>query len=138
MAIESGTDVPIRGWLLVLCGYLAIWQPLNLAVAASGALLSLPVRGWPLAAVLVARLGVTALGIGAVKSVVERRPAALGMTRLALVLSLVTELFLYATSIAPNNRVPGDTPLYVAWSLAFHLGWLTYLQRSVRVRRTLR
>lgn len=137
METEPGAGVPIRGWLLVLCGCLAVWQPLNLAVAASAALSALPIRGWPLAAVLGARLGVTALGIGAVKAIVERRPAALGMTRLALVLSLAAELFVYASSIAPNNRVPGDTPLYVAWTIAYHGGWLAYLQRSARVRRTL-
>jgi hypothetical protein len=87
--------------------------------------------------VLVLRLAVAALGIGAARAILGRHPAALGMTRLALVLSLAMDLLVYATSIVPNNRVPGDTPLYVAWTLVYHGGWLVYLQRSARVRRTL-
>lgn len=137
MGTDQGRDVKIGGWLLVLCVCLAVWQPLNVAVAAAGAIAALPVRGWPLGALLVARIAITALGVGAARAILGRRPAALPMTRAALVLSGAMELFVYATSFFPNNRMPGDTPLYVAWSLVFHAGWLLYLQRSARVRHTL-
>ena len=33
----------------------------------------------------------------------------------------------------PTNRLPGDTPLYVAWTLAYYGGWLLYVVRSRRV-----
>ena len=40
------------------------------------------------------------------------------------------DLVVYETAIFPNNRMPGDTPFYVAASLAYHLGWIIYLWRS--------
>lgn len=124
----------IRGWLLLLCAWLAVWQPLNLAVAASEALMALPVRGWPLGVLLVGRVIVTAIGVAAARSIWDLRPGALGLTRAAIVLSGAGQLFVYATSIAPNNRMPGDTPLYVVATVAVHAGWLIYLARSARVR----
>jgi hypothetical protein len=130
-------DTRAAGWLLVLCGCLALWQPLNLAVAAATALAALPIRGWPLGLLLMVRIGVAALGVAAAVAILDRRPTALALARAALVLSCATELFVYATSIFPNNRMPGDTPLYVAWTIAFHGGWLLYLSRSKRVRETL-
>lgn len=125
------------GWLLVLCFFLAIWQPVNLAMAASSALMALPVRGLPLALVLAARVVVTAGGIASAIAIYHRHPGATTMAKVALVLSSGVELFVYSTPYFPNNRLPGDTVLYIAWSLAFHGAWLAYLFRSVRVRRTL-
>jgi hypothetical protein len=130
-------DTRTGGWLLILCGCLALWQPLNLAIAAAAALAALPIRGWPLGALLAVRVAVAALGVGAATAILDRRPTALGLARAALVLSCATELFVYSTSIFPNNRIPGDTPLYVAWTLLFHGAWLMYLSRSRRVRETL-
>jgi hypothetical protein len=130
-------DTRAAGWLLVLCGCLALWQPLNLAAAAATALAALPIRGWPLGFLLMVRIGVTALGVAAAVAIIDRRPAALALARAALVLSCATDLFVYSTSIFPNNRMPGETPLYVAWTIAFHGGWLLYLSRSKRVRKTL-
>jgi hypothetical protein len=127
----------VGGWLLVLCVCLAVWQPLNLAVAASAAMAALPVRGWPLGVLLGVRVVVTALGVGAALAIIGRRPGALALTRTALVVSAATELVVYGTSVFPNNRAPGDTPWYVAWTLVFHGGWLLYLWRSTRVRATL-
>jgi hypothetical protein len=125
---------PVRGWLAVLCVWLALWQPLSLAFAAAEALAALPVRGWPLGLLLVARLVVTAIGLAAARAVWERRPGAPALTRAAIVLSGVSQLLVYATSIAPNNRVPGDTPLYVVATVIVHAGWMMYLARSNRVR----
>src|SRR5262245_15425652 len=130
-------DTRTGGWLLILCGFLAIWQPLTLAVAAAAALGALPIRGWPLGVLLAVRVPTAALGVGAALAVLDRRPTALVLARTALVLSCATELFVYATSIFPNNRVPGDTPLYVAWTLLVHGAWLVYLSRSKRVREVL-
>lgn len=96
--------------------------------------MALPVRGWPLGALIVGRVMVTAIGVAAARSIWDSRPGALGLTRAAIVLSGTAQLFVYATSIAPNNRIPGDTPLYVVATVAVHAGWLIYLARSARVR----
>lgn len=124
-------------WLVLLCGWLAVWQPVNLSVAAAEALSALPVRGWPLGMLLVVRIAVTAIGVAAARSIWDRRAGALPLARAAIVLSGAVQLFVYATSIAPNNRMPGDTPLYAAAVVLVHGGWLVYLAKSARVRRLL-
>lgn len=121
-------------WLWVFCAWLAIWQPVNLAAAAAEGVLALPIRGWPLGLLLVVRVIVTAVGLAAARSIWERREGAMTLARTAVVLSGAAQIFVYATSIAPNNRVPGDTPLYVAATVIVHVGWLIYLARSARVR----
>jgi hypothetical protein len=108
----------------------------NLALAAADALQALPIRGWRLALLLAVRVAVTAVGFAAARAIWDRRPVAPDLTRAAILLSAVVQLFIYATSIAPNNRMPGDTPYYMALTILVHGGWLLYLVRSVRVRRT--
>lgn len=126
----------IGGWLLVLGVALLIWQPINLALIASATVGEIAVRGAGLAIVLVARVLVTALGVAAGIALVGRREGAVGVTKAALVASAVTDVFIYTTSYAPSNRMPGDVPLYVAGSLAYHGIWLAYLARSKRVKNT--
>jgi len=46
------------------------------------------------------------------------------------------DLVIYLSPYFPSNRMPGDAPLYVAASLAYHGAWLAYLFRSKRVRNT--
>jgi hypothetical protein len=125
-------------WLLVLCALLIVWQPVSLGLVASGALDELPVRGLPLALVLLARLLVTALGIAAGLAMFSRRPAALAMAKVSLVASAAMDVFVYSTHYFPNNRLPGDTPLFIAVSLAYYTIWIVYLFRSKRVRDTFR
>ena len=126
----------IGGWLLVLGAVLLVWQPINLALIASAMVDQIAIRGAGLAIVLVARVLVTALGVAAGIALVGRREGAVGMAKAALVASAVTDVFIYTTSYAPSNRMPGDAPLYVAGSLAYHGIWLAYLVRSKRVKNT--
>ena len=126
----------VGGWLLVLCALLLVWHPLNLGLAASSALVALPLRGLPLALILAGRLLVTALGIAAGLALLSRRPAAVSLARAALVASAAADLFVYTTPYMPSNRLPGDTVWFVAGSLLYHAAWLLYLVRSTRVRNT--
>jgi hypothetical protein len=128
----------IGGWLLVLCALLIVWQPVSLGLVASGALDELPVRGLPLALVLLARLLVTAFGIAAGLALLSRRLAALTMAKVSLVASAAMDVFVYSTHYFPNNRLPGDAPLFIAVSLAYYTIWIVYLFRSKRVRDTFR
>jgi hypothetical protein len=125
----------VGGWLLLLCLLLLVWHPLRVALSASTVMSALAVRGWPFALGLAARVGVAAVGIAAGIALTNLRPAAVGLARLALVLSAAMDLVIYLTSIFPNNRMPGDTPLYLAGSILYHGTWLVYLARSARVRR---
>jgi hypothetical protein len=126
----------VGGWLLVLCGVLLLWQPLNLAVAASSAMNAIAIRGPVVGLVLAGRLLVTAFGVAAGIALLGRRDASVAMAKASLALSAATDVFVYATPYAPSNRMPGDTPLYIAGSLAFYGLWMVYLMRSTRVRNT--
>jgi hypothetical protein len=126
----------VGGWLLVLCRLLIIGHPLSLAVTASATLGSIAVRGAAVAIVLIVRLLVVAVGIAAGRALQSLRPAAVTLAKTALLLSAATDVFVYTTPYFPSNRPPGDTPLYLLASLAYHGVWLAYLQRSRRVRAT--
>ena len=138
--VEPLTQVSSRssvgGWLLLLCRLLIVWQPLTLALTAPAALSSVPVRGQVVLVLLIARLLVAALGIAAGLALQNRRDGAVRLAQIALVASAATDVFIYLTPYYPNNRPPGDTPIYVAGTIAFCAIWLVYLARSRRVRET--
>jgi hypothetical protein len=126
----------VRGWLLLLCLLLLVGQPLSLAVSVSGAMGALPIRGLPLALVIVARILVAALGVGAGIALVGVRPGAVRLAQWSLGVSAAMDTFVDATSFYPSNRLPGATPFVMAISLAYYALWLAYLSRSRRVQRT--
>jgi hypothetical protein len=126
----------IGGWLLVLCFLLLVWGPVRGALVGSNALSVLSVRGPSLAFALAALTLVTAFGVAAGIALLSRHAPAVWMARTALVLSAAMDLVIYLSPYFPSNRVPGDTPLYVAASLAYHGTWLAYLFRSKRIKNT--
>jgi len=126
----------IGGWLLLLCIALLVWGPIKTALVASSALPALAVRGTSLALGLVALTFVTSFGIAAGIALLLRQGPALAMAKAAVVFSAAMDLVMYLSSYFPSNRMPGDTPIYVAGSLAYHGAWLAYLFRSRRIRNT--
>jgi hypothetical protein len=135
----SGNREPpagVGGWLLVLCRLLLVYQPLSLALTTSAALASLYTRGPALVLAIVVRVVVTAVSVAAGLALTNRQPGAVLLAKVALVLSAACDIFIYTTPYFPNNRPPGDTPIYIAVSLAYHVTWLVYLSRSARVRNT--
>lgn len=128
----------IGGWLLVLCAMLLIWQPISAGLVASSALDRLAARGFPVALILVLRILVTGLGVGAGLALLGQRSGAVALTKFALVASAATDLFVYLTPYFPNHRAPGETPLFVVASLTYHGSWLAYLFWSKRVKATFR
>jgi hypothetical protein len=133
---EVNGPVGVGGWLLVLCVLLLVWQPLSLGLLASGVLDDLALRGVPLALVLVLRVIVAAFGIAAGLALVNRRPGAVALAKTSLVASAATDVFVYATPYFPSNRMPGETPFYIAAALAYYIVWLAYLFRAKRVKNT--
>jgi len=126
----------VGGWLLLLSGLMRFGEPIHVAVILPAALTALPIRGTPLALVLLLRLAVAALGIAAGRALAGRHHGAVTLAKASLALSAATAIFVYATPYFPNNRMPGDTPLYVAAALAYYGGWFAYLTLSRRVRDT--
>jgi len=132
----NGESPALGGWLLLLSRLLVVGHPLLFASIAPGWIAALPIRGTPLAIVLVARLLVAAAGLAAGIALTRRHPGAVRLAAAALAAAGLLDLFTLTTSYVPNNRAPGDTPFYIAASLAYHGGWMVYLARSRRVRRT--
>jgi hypothetical protein len=135
----DGIDQPppaVGGWLLVLVLLLLAWGPIESGLMIAGALAAIPIRGPTLAAALVLRICVTALGIAAGLALLGRRTAAVTLTRVFLVLSAVLDIAIDLTPYVPNNRMPGDERYYVAGTALYAVAWLTYLSRSRRVRQT--
>jgi hypothetical protein len=79
---------------------------------------------------------VTAVTIAAGLALTNKAPAAVTLAKVALVLSAACDVIILTTPFYPNNRPPGDTPLYLAASILYHGVWLVYLARSARVRET--
>ena len=123
----------VRGWLLVLCVLLLVWQPVSLSLTIAGRLDSLSLRGPGFAAVLAARFLAAALGIAAGLALLRRRPGAVTIARASLVFSAALDVVVYATPWYPNNRPPGDATLILIGSLTYYALWFVYLSRSRRV-----
>ena len=126
----------LGGWLLILSRLLLVYQPVSLAISAATAINSLPTRGPKVLVAIAIRVIATGVCVAAGLALTNRAPSAVGLTRTALILSAAADVFILTTPFYPNNRPPGDTPLYVAATLTYHTIWLVYLARSDRVRRT--
>jgi hypothetical protein len=123
----------LSGWLMVLCGLLIIWQPLNAGLSAASLLGSLAFRRPVVAWIVVARLLAAALGVAAGMALTSRRTGAVTLAKVSLVVSAATDLWMYFTPSFPSNLGPGETPIWVGVSLAYYAGWFTYLTRSKRL-----
>jgi hypothetical protein len=132
--VDTSGGRRIGGWLLVLCLLLIVWQPLNLAAAVTSMLPAIAIRGPSALAALVARVAVSGLSVAAGIALFGGRPAAIPLARVSLTASAAMDVVLILTPYFPNNRVPGDEPLYVAAALAYYGVWMAYLARSRRVR----
>jgi hypothetical protein len=126
----------IRGWLLLLCGLLLVWQPVNLAMTMSGLVDELPIRGAGLGVILLARLLAAGLGIAAGIALFQLKPDAVTIAKASLLFSALVDIVVYATPYSPNNRPPGDATIVLGVSLAYYGVWFLYLARSKRVSAT--
>jgi len=121
------------GWLLLLCAFLVVWTPVELALSTAGALHALPLRGVGLGAILVLRLGAGAIGIAAGLALLGRRPGAITLTKASLAVSAAVDALTYVTPYFPNNRPPGDSTLFFLASMICYAAWFAYLSRSKQV-----
>ena len=93
-------------------------------------------RGLPLGLIIVVRVFVAAFGLAAGLALFTRSGPALPMARVSLVLTGLTNTFVYATSYFPSNRMPGDDRIAIAGTVVYALVWSAYLATSRRVRNT--
>ena len=126
----------IRGWLLVFCALLLVWQPVSLALTMAGLVDKLSIRGAGLGIILVARLLGAGLGIAAGLALFQLKPSAVPLAKASLVFSALVDILVYATPYSPSNRPPGDALIVLIASLAYYGIWFAYLIRSKRVSAT--
>jgi len=126
----------VRGWLLIFCALLLVWQPLNLGLTMAGLVDELSRRGPGLAVILLARLLAAGLGIAAGLSLFQLKPSAVTLAKASLAFSAMVDVIVYATPFSPNNRPPGDATIILAASLVYYGVWFAYLSRSRRVKAT--
>jgi len=131
---QRSQSATLGGWLLLLSRVLLIYQPLNLAVSAATALNSLPTRGPRVLVAIAVRVLGAAVSVAAGLALTNRQPHAVRLTQIALLVSMACDVFIDTTSFYPNNRPPGDTPFYVAATVAVHLAALLYVSRSKRAQ----
>lgn len=133
MVNHESEPAPVGGLVRLLALLFAIGEPLGFALVASGAFNAIRVRGTPVVLMLLARLTTTALGVAAGRALLDRQASAPALARAALVSSAAVQLVAYLSPWFPSNRLPGETPMYVTWTLVYYGGWLVYLRRSKRI-----
>src|ERR1700704_2420852 len=100
----SGDCMKIRGWLLVFCALLLVWQPVSLALTMSGLVDELSIRGAGLGIILLVRLVAAGLGIAAGLALFQCKPSAVTLARASLIFSALVDIVVFATPYSPNNR----------------------------------
>ena len=128
--------MPIRGWLLLLCILLTIWNPATLAVLAASRLGSVAPPSTLLLALLAVRLVVTSVGVAAGMALWHKRAGAVNLAKASLVLSAIEVVGRLSTRAGLSEAPPGTRlPLAIAL-IAFNAAWYLYLEKSRRVRAT--
>jgi len=123
-----------RGWLLLLCGFLLVWEPLNFAVEASSTLPTIDLRGVAGSLELLAHGAVAALAFAAGWALWQASPAGPILARVAVAGSGVTGVQSLYWSYLPNYIHPSDRLPLAVLTVAHAAAWLVYLRRSRRIR----
>lgn len=128
--------MPVRGWLLLLCIQLTVWNPASVAIVAS----SRVAGGHTLAPIalvfLVTRLIVTGIGVAAGMALWHKRIGAVKLAKASLVLTAIEAVVRLSTRVGLSEAPPG-TRLPLALAIVLYNGvWYAYFVRSRRVRAT--
>lgn len=123
-----------RGWLLILCAYLVVWQPISFASEVTTALQTLGMRGWGGVVELVAHAAVTAIAVAAGWGLWVGNPAAPSMSAVAVLLCAAASVQSLFWTRLPHDVVPGDRMPLALLAMAHATGWMMYLRKSRRVR----
>ena len=131
-----GSGLQIRGWLLLLCILLTIWNPATLAVLAAARVGNAGTITAFALIVLGIRLMVTSVGVAAGMALWRRRAGAVRLAKASLVLSAIEAVARLSTRVGLSEAPPGTRlPLALAL-IIYDAAWYLYLEKSRRVRAT--
>jgi NADH:ubiquinone oxidoreductase subunit K len=121
-------------WILLLIFILTIWNPASLALHAASSVWNLSSRSTLSLIFLVVRLALTSVGVAAGMALWLRRPGAVWLAKLSLMLFAVEAVVRLSSRVDLGSAPPG-TRLPLAVFIVLHNGaWYLYLQISGRVR----
>jgi len=129
-----GTPATVGGWLLVLIILLTIWNPATLALSAASSVWSLGSRSALSLLLLAVRLGIAGIGVAAGIALTLRRPGAVWLAKLALVLFALEAIVRLSTRVDLSQAPPGTRLPRALLTIAHSAGWFLYLHLSRRVR----
>jgi hypothetical protein len=127
-------EVPVSGWLLILCLILTVWNPASLALRLAADVANLASRSWLSLLFLAIRLVITSIGVAAGLALFMRRPWAVHLAKVALMLFGIETVIRLSTRVDLSEAPPGTRLPRVILLLAHNAAWYLYLQKSRRVR----
>jgi hypothetical protein len=123
-----------RGWLLLLCGFLFVWEPLRVAGDLSGSIGTLAMRGAPGVVELAAHAAIAIASAAAAWGLWIRNPRAPMLASIAVAASAMATIQSLNWTYLPGNAVPGEALPLSGVAIAHAAGWIAYLRKSRRVR----
>lgn len=122
------------GWLFLLCLILTIWNPASLALRLASSVNSLASQTTLSLLFLSARLVITSVGVAAGLALFRRRPWAVQLAKLALMLFGIEAVVRLSTRVGLSEAPPGTRLPLALLLIAHNAAWYLYLQKSRRVR----
>jgi hypothetical protein len=126
----------VGGWLLVLCLILAVWNPASLAMRLAARVMNLSSQTTLSLWFLAARLMITSVGVAAGRALWLRRPRAVLLAKIALVLSAIEAVVRLSARVGLTEAPPGTRFPLALFVILHNAAWYLYLQKSRRVRAT--
>jgi hypothetical protein len=120
--------------LLVLVFILAIWNPASLALHAASIVWDLASRPAISVAFLAVRLAITSIGVAAGRALWLRRPGAVSLAKLSLMLFGIEAVARLSSRIDLGSAPPGTRLPLAVFVVVHNAGWYLYLHLSHRVR----
>ena len=102
-------------------------EPAGIAFYASSILTRIIDRGGWAVLLLVVRLAITGVGVGAGLALWHQRPGAAAFARIAVALTAAGVVLTSVAPAFPHNRPPGTTAPFLAALLVYYAAWFAYL-----------
>jgi hypothetical protein len=122
------------GWLLLLCLILTVWNPASLSLRLAAGVAHLPSQSWLSIVFLATRLVITGVGVAAGLALFMRRPWAVQLAKVALILFGIETAIRLSTRVDLSEAPPGTRLPRALMLIAHNAAWYVYLHKSRRVR----